>query len=278
MKRFSLLLIVFFGLQLVFAQTNRFIYQVSMKTDAKNKDDVKTEMAYLDINSVKSLFYGENRMKRDSIFQRSRETRNFDRSRMEDLRSYLDFIVEKNHSEQKTTMRQRIARDEYSYEEDRKIEWKILPETTQIDKYKAQKAETMFGGRTWYAWFASDIPFQDGPYKFSGLPGLIVKLEDSEGDYSFDLKESKKIAEIPTFQTRGNTVKVKRKDFVKQQQSFQKDPATFMMNARNAAPPPPQSRGGGRGRGFQPDPQRMKEMENRMKEEIAKFNNPIELE
>lgn len=278
MKRFSLLFIVFFGLQLVFAQTNRFIYQVSMKTDAKNKDDVNTEMAYLDINSVRSLFYGENRMKRDSIFQRSRETRNFDRSQMENLRSYIDFIVEKNHSEQKTTMRQRIARDEYSYEEDRKIEWKILPETTQIDKYKAQKAETMFGGRTWYAWFASDIPFQDGPYKFSGLPGLIVKLEDSEGDYSFDLKESKKIAEIPTFQTRGNIVKVKRKDFVKQQQSFQKDPATFMMNARNSAPPPPQSRGGGSGRGFRPDPQRMKEMENRMKEEIAKFNNPIELE
>ena len=38
--------------------------------------------------------------------------------------------------------------------------------------------------------------FIDGPYKFSGLPGLIVKVEDEKGDYSFDLK-NQKIAELP---------------------------------------------------------------------------------
>jgi GLPGLI family protein len=27
---------------------------------------------------------------------------------------------------------------------------------------------------------STDIPFQDGPYKFYGLPGLIVKIEDEE--------------------------------------------------------------------------------------------------
>ena len=30
-------------------------------------------------------------------------------------------------------------------------------------------------------------------YKFSGLPGLIVKVEDEKGDYSFDLKKPKKL-------------------------------------------------------------------------------------
>lgn len=42
-----------------------------------------------------------------------------------------------------------------------------------------------FGGRIWTAWFAPEIKIADGPYKFSGLPGLILKLEDDKGDYRF---------------------------------------------------------------------------------------------
>ena len=53
--------------------------------------------------------------------------------------------------------------------------------------YSAQKAVAEFGGRVWTAWFTKEIPLSDGPYKFSGLPGLIVKLEDDKGDYKFDL-------------------------------------------------------------------------------------------
>ncbi|MCB4234116.1 hypothetical protein LDL59_00665 [Kaistella anthropi] len=49
-------------------------------------------------------------------------------------------------------------------------------------------------------------------------------MEDSKGDYSFDLKETKKIAEIQNFNQSGNVVKVKRKDFVKQEALFRKDP------------------------------------------------------
>ena len=41
------------------------------------------------------------------------------------------------------------------------------------------KAVTEFAGRKWTAWFTEELPFQDGPYKFRGLPGLIVKLEDA---------------------------------------------------------------------------------------------------
>ena len=42
-----------------------------------------------------------------------------------------------------------------------------------------------FGGRIWTAWFAPEIKTSDGPYKFLGLPGLILKLEDDKGDYRF---------------------------------------------------------------------------------------------
>ena len=160
-------------------------------------------------------------------------------------------------------------RDQYSYDEDRPMEWKILPETAKIGEYKTQKAETNFAGRIWYAWFTTEIPFQDGPYKFSGLPGLIVKVEDSKGDYSFDLKETKKIAAIQTFNQSGNLVKVKRKDFEKQTVLFKKDPTSFMQAAMSS------NRGNFSTRNA--DPNQRKKMEDRLKEEAKKNNNPIEL-
>lgn len=261
----QVILFLAFICQLSSAQTNRFIYEVRMKPDATDKTSEFIERAYLDISPEKSVFYGEKRMLRDSVIDRMRTTQNWDRSQFQDLRSKIDFIVEKDLTNQKITFKQRIARDNFEYDEERKMVWKILPETTKIGEYKVQKAETEFAGRVWTAWFAQELPYQDGPYKFSGLPGLIIKIEDEDGDYSFDLEQSKKIAQPSEFLSRGNVVKLKRKDFIKQQDRFKKDPMSAFTS------------GGGRGN-WKPDPQRMKEMETRIKEEIAKNNNPIEME
>ena len=73
------------------------------------------------------------------------------------------------------------------------MNWKILPETKKIGEYETQKATASFGGRERIAWFSKDIPFQDGPYKFHGLPGLIVKAEDSTGSHIMTLVANKKL-------------------------------------------------------------------------------------
>lgn len=281
-KKLAITLFLIAISQFYFAQTTRFIYQVSMKSDSTDKTNVTIENARLDISPEKSLFYGEGRIKRDSIIQRMRETRNFDRNTMQNLRTSIDYIVEKDLVKNITYFKTRLGRDQYTYEEDRKMDWKILPETVKIGEYETQKAETFFAGRKWYAWFTQDIPFQDGPYKFKGLPGLIIKLEDEKGDYSFDLQQSKKITEFPNFDNRfGNPIKVKRTDFEKQEKIYRKDPVTFVTNSftQGGGPTPPQSMGGNRpgGGGFRMDPDFRKQMEDRLKEEVAKNNNPIEI-
>lgn len=266
MKKTGLLFLTL-ATQLVFAQANRFVYQVSMKIDSTDKASSKTEIANLDVSAGNSIFYGENRIKRDSIMSRMRETGsfNFNRDQMQALRSNMDYTIEKDYKTGKKIFKTRISRDNYAYEEDRPMDWKILPETAKIGEYKTQKAETKFGGRTWYAWFTSEIPIQDGPYKFSGLPGLIVKVEDDKGDYSFDLKESKKIAEVASMMDRGNTITLKRAAFDKQQEQFKKDPLAAM------------SSGGRGGMRINMDPNQRKQMEDRIKEDAKKNNNPIEL-
>lgn len=283
MKKLSIIALAFF-IQQVSAQANRFVYQVTMKPDAENKTDIKTENAYLDIAQDKSVFYSENRIKRDSIMQKAFQggggRGSINRDQMEGLRTNINYTVEKDKSNQKTYFKDRIGRDIYSYEEDRPLNWKISSETRKIGEYKVQKAEADFAGRKWTAWFTTDLPYQDGPYKFGGLPGLIVKVEDDKGDYSFDLMKNYKITELPTLNQFGNTLKVKRSDFVKQQKRFQTDPMSFMTQQGTGGISAPLRMGGGRGPGGgNQDPAEMrKRMEERVKEDAKKNSNPIELQ
>ena len=269
----SLVLITF-----SYAQNSRFIYEVSMKKDSTNKSEIKTELAYLDIGNQHSNFYAANRIKRDSVMQISFQSKGAirpDRTVMENLRLDINYTIEKDLSNQKVIYKDRIARDLYYYEDDRKLDWKILPETATIGEYKAQKATVDFGGRHWTAWFTQDIPFMDGPYKFHGLPGLIIKIEDQKGDYSFLLKETKKLAELPILRNMGNLIKVKRKDYLAQVEKYKKDPASFFSQSGMRMGPP--MHGGPRG-GTPPNATEMrKRMEERVKEEFKNYNNPIEL-
>ena len=52
-------------------------------------------------------------------------------------------------------------------------------------KRQCQKALGEFRGRKYIAWFTSDIPLSDGPWKFCGLPGLILAVQDTEAYFVF---------------------------------------------------------------------------------------------
>lgn len=65
-------------------------------------------------------------------------------------------------------------------------QWQFMEEEEiEILGYLCQKAVCRFQGRNYTAWFTLDIPINDGPYKFYGLPGLILKIEDSEKLFQF---------------------------------------------------------------------------------------------
>ena len=74
----------------------------------------------------------------------------------------------------------------YLYEEPLDLmDWKVSFETKEILGYQCFKAECDFRGRHWTAWCTMQIPVQDGPWKFCGLPGLILEMEESQGHYAF---------------------------------------------------------------------------------------------
>lgn len=65
--------------------------------------------------------------------------------------------------------------------------WNFSDEDTDpIMGYDCRKATAEFAGRSYTAWFTPEIPLPFGPYKFGGLPGLILKLEDAEQQYIWE--------------------------------------------------------------------------------------------
>lgn len=67
---------------------------------------------------------------------------------------------------------------------------KLVDENKVINSITCKKAEVRYKGRDWTAWYSTEIPLPYGPYKFSGLPGLIVKITYKTGDYDFELLKS----------------------------------------------------------------------------------------
>ncbi|MDD3772448.1 MAG: GLPGLI family protein [Weeksellaceae bacterium] len=65
------------------------------------------------------------------------------------------------------------------------FEWQIANETKEILGYKTQKATTEFRGRKYEIWFAPEINLHDGPWKFYGLPGLILEVKSEDGFIEF---------------------------------------------------------------------------------------------
>lgn len=56
--------------------------------------------------------------------------------------------------------------------------WELLPETKEIGSFNVRKATITFRGRDYIAWYTEAIPVSFGPWKFHGLPGLILEVYD----------------------------------------------------------------------------------------------------
>ena len=65
------------------------------------------------------------------------------------------------------------------------FDWQMIDGDSLVCGYHCQKAKVTYRKRTWIVWYSLDLPYSDGPWKLSGLPGLILKAQDVDGDFSF---------------------------------------------------------------------------------------------
>jgi GLPGLI family protein len=138
----------------------------------------------------------------------------------------------KNHADKEIIVTDIIGTDNYKYTEPLgSLSWELLPDTLTVAGYRCQKALCFFGGRHYEAWFTTAIPVSDGPWKFSGLPGLILKIQDTQQHYRFECTGLRNLSNpVPIRLEEKSYIVISKKDFFKVEKRFNEDPIGYLNN------------------------------------------------
>lgn len=194
----------------------------------------KEEYGRLMVDGNKSFYQSYNSMSRDSL----KANNKFDRSQ----RGFFSFNTYAISIENEDVLYEDVIfEDEYFYKEKIDLAWKIGKNNKIINGYKCKNASVNYGGRLWEAWYAVDIPINAGPYKFKGLPGLIVKLTDSTNSYSFEIysivvKELKTLSKFYHLKPLEQRIEMSHKEFNKFRYEFEKLSLNDRINYGKSGP------------------------------------------
>ena len=107
-------------------------------------------------------------------------------------------IVYKNHPAGAITVTDGLREDQVTYRDTLNAQqWTMTDSTREVLGYTCQQATADFRGRRWTAWFATDIPVSDGPWKLGGLPGLILEAYDEGQQHVFTAVGLERVKDEP---------------------------------------------------------------------------------
>lgn len=272
MMKKSLLSLFFLLSNYLVVQSQTFTYQYQFIPDSTATKNKVSQLMILNINKVRSEFYSLEKMKIDSTLLDRRNKGNND-PRYTQSEYISTYRILKYPNEKILDHKLTLGVTSYLLKDDRKINWKLESEFAEILGYKVQKATTTFGGRKWIAYFTKDIPFPDGPYKFRGLPGLIVKVADENDQHAFELigvKNSTENLVYPSSVSLKDLPSVDYNLFKKKFKEYRGNPAADLMGS---IPDQPDRNGN-----MKTGTEIWLEISKREKDKLKKDNNILEID
>lgn len=251
------------------AQTHRFIYDVEYKKDSTTNIMTK-ENYHLDISPKSVTYYTRDYFTADSLIVNNSP---FPETLKLESSNILKHDPASNDFHEYDLLENTVL-DVLTVD---KQNWKLSTEKKKIKKLSLQKAETDWGGRHWTAWFAEELPFQEGPYKFHGLPGLIVELKDDGGNYKFELVRSQNIKGEYKNQfiqmAQQMSVPVNWEKYRDTKLKYYNAPISFIKNGRSST----SSSQFFLNDGTVVSPQNERDINLRLQKTLKTYNNPIDL-
>lgn len=212
-----------------------FTYKVKAKFYKHIEEGNANENMLLLIGKNKSLYISPYRYKIDSARVAIKSRGGSISELLEYSSKFPDFVIgssifknlnknELHYDRQNTNVSFRIEEDIPLFK------WEIKNENKKILNYNCQLATLKYKGRVYKAWFSTQIPIQNGPWKFGGLPGLILKIEDIKNEFSFELigVSNKKHTYL---RNQGEIIYVKDKNVIKSFKNYYKQ---FLSNLSNS--------------------------------------------
>ena len=147
----------------------------------------------------------------------------------------MSTYVYKNYPKGQMTITDRISSQGYRYADSLHAQtWTMGDSTREVLGYTCQQATADFRGRRWTAWFATDIPVSDGPWKLGGLPGLILEAYDEGQQHVFTAVGLERVKDEPIIfnQQDGHNRRFEptnRLDFLRMERRFLMDSNSFIQ-------------------------------------------------
>jgi GLPGLI family protein len=193
--RFSIkifLVVVSFLTTTGYAQQNWLITYSLNQKPLKSKTYRETDRHRLYILKNSSLYMDEKLAKRMEVYAKD----------LSDTDKYLEIssiggrprfstIIKKDYEQGRLFQIEEYLKKEHFARETTLMKgeaWSLKEDTAILVGLLCHKATGSFAGRDWEAWYSMELPLSEGPYKFGGLPGLIVDLRSVDDEFHFKLK------------------------------------------------------------------------------------------
>lgn len=207
-------------------------YKVKYLPDLLRPDNYNTERVILFVeNNQGSSYASQNFILKDSMTRAVVENKRdihelIGDPNFQNLKTAFNHFITKRYDMQEIVVTEKVGIDRYRYHQKNNLVWITYPDTLTIKNYLCYKAQTDYGGRKYTAWYCPEIPISDGPYKFWGLPGLIMQIADSEKNYSFEIESISKYDGSPTemYNLDKNIFEVSFEKFLTIQKEIKQDP------------------------------------------------------
>jgi len=218
-------------------------YTYRFAKNASFPDDKRTGMTILQIGEHYNRFCDFYELRFDSICdETSRGTISLIQSTplmLSALKKSLfaeSIVLDKQKNKEIIQRTAGIRTKKYQYEEDCPVlKWEILEGDSTIAGYHCNKAKTRLFGRDYIAWYATEVNIPYGPYKFCGLPGLIFRVVDTQGNFEFLLNGLQKTyTYTPIYMwSSKDIVKTNRKTVRRIYKNFCLDPVSALTSDGN---------------------------------------------
>lgn len=263
MKNLILLIVFFFFINNLKSQNHRFFYDFEYKMDTIGT--ASKEILVLMVNDTENLFLSNKFVETDSINNIQQYKKIYRYPQYSNVLKY-------SQKDKIFTTYKKIDIDYYKYEFSTQLNWKIESEKKEILGFPVQKATTKYGGRNWIAWFCPEIQLSYGPYIFYNLPGLVLEVYDDKANFHYTLV--KNLNTLPhNFKLESvfeqKPIRIDAEDWGTVQTNFYNNPLyiykTIGWIIYNK-------------KGERYTPQDYRELESQIKDNLKKYNNPIELD
>jgi GLPGLI family protein len=217
----------------------RVFYDYSFVRDAAYPKERRTGMTLLQIGKTYTRFIDYYSLRVDSIVDDGVKNKipfmQYAGKMQNALRKskFKMSIVTNRKLKQQTVQQSVVLSEIYQYQDEvPEIDWAMAEGDSLIAGYACKKATCRLYGRDYIVWYAPKIHLPYGPYKFSGLPGLIFYAADTEKHYTYTLAGLQQVkANDPIYVWKGHKVIKSNRNEVRQiYKNYCANPAKAIMN------------------------------------------------